>query len=129
MLSGWFHGPHRAGGAGYAVVDLEASGPSPRRHRVVEVAVVLLDGHCRIENEFTTLLDPGGPVGPTHIHGIARDDVGGAPRFAEIAAHLLGLLGGRDHSSVLHACEKISAEIERNGPARNDARAVRDLLR
>lgn len=62
---------------------------------MVEVAVVLLDRDCRAEGEFTTLLDPGGPVGPTHIHGIDLADVGGAPRFAQIAAHVLGLLRGR----------------------------------
>jgi chromosomal replication initiator protein len=39
------------------------------------------------------------------------------------------LLGGRDHTSVMHACEKIAAEIGRDGQARNDARAVRELLR
>lgn len=83
------------GRAGYAVVDLEASGPSPRRHRAVEIAVVLLDRDCRTEREFSTLLDPRGPVGPTHIHGIAVGDVGGAPGFAEIAAHVIALLRGR----------------------------------
>jgi chromosomal replication initiator protein len=39
------------------------------------------------------------------------------------------LLGGRDHTSVIHACEKVTAEIERDGAARNDARAVRESLR
>jgi DNA polymerase III epsilon subunit-like protein len=61
----------------------------------VEVAVVLLDRACRVEREFSTLLDPSGPVGPTHIHGIAVGDVGGAPGFTEIASHLVGLLRGR----------------------------------
>jgi len=39
------------------------------------------------------------------------------------------LLGGRDHSSVVHACEKIGLDVERNGRSINDARAVRELLR
>jgi len=39
------------------------------------------------------------------------------------------LLGGRDHTSVLHACEKIGTEVARQGPAHNDARAVREMLR
>jgi chromosomal replication initiator protein len=39
------------------------------------------------------------------------------------------LVGGRDHTSVLHACDKIGREIERDGPIQNDARAVRELLR
>lgn len=80
---------------GYAVVDVEATGRSPWRHRVVEVAVVLLDPGLRTEDEFCTLVDPVGPVGPTHVHRIAQDDVIGAPRFREVAAHLLQLLAGR----------------------------------
>jgi len=39
------------------------------------------------------------------------------------------LLGGRDHSSVLHACEKIGRDVERSGPSANDARTVRESLR
>jgi len=38
------------------------------------------------------------------------------------------LLGGRDHTSVLHAWEKMTSEMERDAPSRRDARAVRDLL-
>ncbi|QKW20097.1 3'-5' exonuclease [Kitasatospora sp. NA04385] len=81
--------------SGYAVVDVEATGRSPWRHRVVEVAVVQLDAGLRIEREFATLVDPGGPVGPTHVHGIAQEDVLGAPRFRQIAPWLLELLAGR----------------------------------
>lgn len=84
-----------AGAGGFAVVDVEATGRSPWRHRVVEVAVVLLDGALRPEAEFCTLLDPLGPVGPTHVHRIAQADVEGAPRFREIAPRLLELLAGR----------------------------------
>jgi chromosomal replication initiator protein len=39
------------------------------------------------------------------------------------------LLGGRDHTSVLHGCDKISQQIAKNEPCANNARAVRDLLR
>ncbi|MFN8636290.1 MAG: chromosomal replication initiator protein DnaA [Chloroflexota bacterium] len=39
------------------------------------------------------------------------------------------LLGGRDHSSVLHACDKIGLDVERNGRSIDDARSVRNLLR
>lgn len=80
---------------GFAVVDVETTGRSPWRHRVVEVAVVLLDERLRPEAEFCTLLDPAGPVGPTHVHRIAQADVEGAPRFREIAPRLLELLAGR----------------------------------
>ncbi|MFC4033140.1 exonuclease domain-containing protein [Streptomyces polygonati] len=87
--------PAGPSGTGYAVVDLEATGSSSRRHRVIELAVVLLDAELVPQGEFTTLVDPQGPVGPTHIHGIEARHLGGAPRFAGIAVRLLGLLRGR----------------------------------
>ncbi|MEY9874106.1 DNA polymerase-3 subunit epsilon [Streptacidiphilus sp. MAP12-33] len=81
---------------GFAVVDVEASGRSPWRHRVVEVGVVLLDYPLlRVEAEFSTLVDPGGPVGPTSVHRITQEHVAGAPNFREIAPHLSDLLRGR----------------------------------
>ncbi|WP_051942776.1 3'-5' exonuclease [Streptacidiphilus rugosus] len=81
---------------GLAVVDVEASGRSPWRHRVVEIGVVLLDYPLlRVEAEFSTLIDPGGPVGPTDVHRIAQEQVVGAPTFREIAPHLAALLRGR----------------------------------
>jgi DNA polymerase-3 subunit epsilon len=88
--------PGRSQGSfGYAVVDLEATGSSSHRHRVVELAVLLLDRDLVPEGEFTTLVDPQGPVGPTHIHGIEPEHLAGAPRFAGIAGRLLALLRGR----------------------------------
>ncbi|MDF2259788.1 exonuclease domain-containing protein [Streptantibioticus ferralitis] len=77
------------------MVDIEATGSSSRRHRIVELAVVQLDRGLRVQGEFSTLVDPEGPVGPTHIHGIEPGDLTSAPRFADIAARLLGLLRGR----------------------------------
>ncbi|MFD0329984.1 3'-5' exonuclease [Streptacidiphilus monticola] len=55
---------------GIAVVDVEASGRSPWRHRVVEVGVVLLDYPLlRTEDEFSTLVDPRGPSAPPRCTG------------------------------------------------------------
>ncbi|MQS13567.1 3'-5' exonuclease [Streptomyces kaniharaensis] len=99
--------PAPEGSRGFAVVDVEATGRSPWRHRVVEIAVVQLDEELRPEAEFATLLDPLGPVGPTHVHRISQADVEGAPRFREIAPRLLELLTGRvlvgHHVSCDHA--------------------------
>jgi chromosomal replication initiator protein len=79
--------------------------------------------------------------------GVSVEDLQGRSRQKEIVAprHLamyllredarlsypqIGvLLGGRDHTSVLHGCEKIGLQIQQNKPCANDARAVRDLLR
>jgi DNA polymerase-3 subunit epsilon len=102
---------------GFAVVDVEATGSSSRRHRVVEVAVVLLDRDLEPEGEFATLVDPQGPVGPTHIHGIEPAHLGGAPRFAGIAARLLTLLRGRVLVGHNVGCDRafLAAEYARVG--------------
>ncbi|HEY5835367.1 3'-5' exonuclease [Streptomyces sp.] len=112
MLSGRSQGAY-----GYAVVDLEASGSSSRRHRVVELAVVLLGRDLVPQGEFTTLVDPQGPVGPTHIHGIEAVHLGGAPRFAGIAARLLTLLRGRVLVGHNVGCDRafLAAEYARVG--------------
>ncbi|MFG1808629.1 exonuclease domain-containing protein [Streptomyces sp. NPDC049040] len=103
--------------SGYAVVDVEATGSSSRRHRVVELALVLLDRDLEPEGEFTTLVDPQGPVGPTHIHGIEPAHLGGAPRFAGIAARLLTLLRGRVLVGHNVGCDRafLAAEYARVG--------------
>ncbi|MGW4647099.1 3'-5' exonuclease [Kitasatospora sp. NPDC004289] len=97
---------------GFAVVDVEATGRSPWRHRMVEVGVVLLDGQLRPEGEFSTLIDPVGPVGPTHVHRIAQGDVVGAPRFRELAPLLLDLLGGRVLVGHHVSCDRAFLERE-----------------
>ncbi|WP_263118763.1 exonuclease domain-containing protein [Cellulomonas fimi] len=80
---------------GFAVVDVETTGLSPRRDRVVSVAVIQLDRQGNVQDEWSTLIDPQGPVGATHIHGITQQDVVGAPIFGEVVPHLLPLFEGR----------------------------------
>ncbi|WP_237404884.1 3'-5' exonuclease [Actinacidiphila reveromycinica] len=110
--------PGRSEGAyGYAVVDVEATGSSSHRHRVVELAVLLLDPDLVPQGEFTTLVDPQGPVGPTHIHGIEPEHLIGSPRFAAIAARLLALLRGRVLVGHNVGCDRafLAAEYARLG--------------
>ena len=80
---------------GYAVLDVETTGLSPRGDRVIEVAVVLLDSNGRHEHEWTSRINPRQPVGATHIHGITDADVAHAPFFEQVTPHLAGLLHGR----------------------------------
>jgi DNA polymerase-3 subunit epsilon len=80
----------------YAVIDTETTGLLPtHRHRVIEIAVVLLDARGHVEHEWVTLLNPQRDLGPQHIHGILTADVLAAPEFADVAQHLGGLLTGR----------------------------------
>src|SRR5690606_42030782 len=81
---------------GFAVVDLETTGFSPRLgDRVAEVAVVLVDDAGRVEDEWCTLVNPERDLGPQHVHGIAAADVALAPTFDLVAPALLHLLAGR----------------------------------
>lgn len=80
----------------YAVIDTETTGLSPRlRHRVAEVAVVLIDNHGVVQDEWCSLVNPDRDLGPQHIHGISAADVRRAPQFADIAGQLVGMLRGR----------------------------------
>ncbi|HUG00126.1 MAG TPA: 3'-5' exonuclease [Ilumatobacter sp.] len=70
----------------FAVVDVETSGLSTRRHRVLQVAVVTVeDGE--IVDEWSSLVGLRWPlqrVGPRRIHGISRADLRHAPRQREV---------------------------------------------
>lgn len=79
----------------FAVVDVETSGLDPKRHRIIQVAVVVTDAHGEIVDEWSTLVRPRfGRPGPTHIHGLRRADLRHAPRFAAIAPTLVHHLHG-----------------------------------
>ena len=80
----------------FAVVDIETSGLSTSRHRILQVAVVtVVDGS--IIDEWSSLLKLGWPlqrVGPRKVHGITRRMLRGAPPRREVLAALLDRLDG-----------------------------------
>jgi DNA polymerase III epsilon subunit-like protein len=102
---------------GFAVLDLETTGLSPRTDRIVEVAVVRLDARSAVVSEFCTLVNPERDIGPTRIHGLRASDVATAPRFADIAGVLLSQLAG--HLPVGHNVQFdlrfLDAELARLG--------------
>lgn len=82
--------------ARFGVLDLETTGLFPRgRDRIVEIGFVALDASGRVEDEYTTLVNPARDVGPTSIHGLTASDVAIAPSFAEVAGDLTSRLRGR----------------------------------
>ena len=92
----WFsHASSPAPVQGFAAIDMETTGLSPRIDRVVEIAVIQLDRGLSPCGEFATLINPGRDIGATHIHRITARDVVGAPRFEQVAPMLLDLLRGR----------------------------------
>lgn len=88
-------GQWRNVGVMFAVIDTETTGLKPSTSRVIELGVVALDRSGEVEWEWSTLLDPKQDVGATHLHGVAQEDVIGAPTFAEISSTLTQLLAGR----------------------------------
>ena len=82
--------------ASFACFDFETTGFSPKRDRLIEVAVVTVT-HGTVGPSWTSLINPGDDVelGATHIHGIKRDWIRSAPSFAEIAGTLFSLLDGK----------------------------------
>lgn len=104
--------------ASFAVIDTETTGYSPRHHhRIIEVAVVAIDGQGHVQDEWTTLVNPGRDLGPTEIHGIRGQDLIDAPSFNDIAGDLISLLHGR--VVVAHNADFdlrfLDAELERMG--------------
>jgi DNA polymerase-3 subunit epsilon len=104
----------------YAVIDIETTGISPaHHHRIVEIAVVLVDDDGNLEYEWETLLNPQRDVSATEIHGLTAKDVYSAPTFDQIAAELESLLRGRvpvAHNLSFDA-SFLAAEYERLGYA------------
>ena len=78
----------------FAIIDVETTGLSPKNDRVVELAVVRVDQHGQVVDEWTTRFNPEGPVGATNIHGITQADVANAPLFRDVAASIVPHIAG-----------------------------------
>ena len=79
----------------FALIDVETTGLNSSSDRVVQVAVRQLDQHGALERSWHTLVDPERDPGPTHIHGITKQMLIGAPTFRTVAAEVAELVDGR----------------------------------
>lgn len=80
----------------FAVVDIETSGLSTRWHRILQIAVVTVEGG-EIVDEWSSLVKLRWPlqrVGPRRVHGIDRAALKGAPRQRHVLAELARRLDG-----------------------------------
>ena len=90
------------GGPRFAVVDVETSGLSTSRHRILQIGLVTVDPHGTVLDEWSTLVGlrwPWSRVGPRKVHGITRRSLRDAPK----AAVALGELRERIDGAVFTA--------------------------
>lgn len=85
-----------AGHPRFAVVDIETSGLSTRRHRILQIAVATVaDGE--IVDEWSSLVRlrwPWQRVGPRHVHGLERTQLRHAPPRDDVMAELAARIDG-----------------------------------
>lgn len=80
--------------ARFAFLDLETTGLSPWfGDRVCEVGIVVTEGK-RIKQQFQQLVNPQRPlsVGAASTNGLTDEELAEAPRFAEVAESIVGLV-------------------------------------
>ncbi|MDE2039014.1 MAG: 3'-5' exonuclease [Elusimicrobia bacterium] len=77
--------------------DLEATGVSPEKDRIVDIALVKRHPDGR-EEVFSALVNPGMPIPreAVAVHHIDDGMVAGAPRFSEVAPRVLEFIGDAD---------------------------------
>jgi len=100
----------------FVVVDCETTGYHPRaHHRIVELALIPMNGDGRRDPGWSTLIDPGRDLGPTDVHGIRGRDLRGAPRFNDVVGDVLDRIAGRvvvAHNATFD-CAFLTAELTR----------------
>lgn len=84
-----------------AIVDLETTGMSARYHRIIEIAILRIEGN-NIIDEFTSCINPETPIPSfiTHLTGISQKDVDKAPVFGKVKHKVKRLL--KDATFVAH---------------------------
>jgi DNA polymerase-3 subunit epsilon len=81
----------------FAVVDVETSGLSTRRGRILQIGVVTAAPDGTVLDEWATLVRlrwPWSRVGPQQVHGITRRDLRGAPPIHEAVHELRDRMAG-----------------------------------
>lgn len=81
----------------FAVVDVETSGLSFSRHRVLQLAVITVDADGIVLDEWSTLValpHRWSRVGPTHVHGLTRRRLKNAPAIDDVLDELARRLDG-----------------------------------
>lgn len=80
--------------ASFSVVDVETTGLSPNKNRIIEIALVKIE-NLKITDKLNYLINPQTYIPPfiTSLTGIDNDDVIGAPIFSEIVNEITAFIG------------------------------------
>ena len=98
----------------FAVVDVETSGLSTRRNRILQIGVVTVEPDGTVVDAWSTLVRlrwPWSRVGPRKVHGITRRTLRGAPKSDAVLHELRDRLAGSVFTA--HNAEFDAAFIER----------------
>ncbi len=78
-----------------AIVDVETTGMSAHHNRIIEIAIIRVEGN-KIVDSFTTLINPQTyiPSFITHLTGISNENVESAPLFTEVKHKVKKFLKG-----------------------------------
>jgi len=74
----------------YTIVDIETTGGTAKRHKIIEIAIVTFDG-TQIVDTWSTFINPNEPVPAfiTSLTGINTHMIAQAPTFAQVAPLIL----------------------------------------
>jgi len=115
------------------VLDTETTGLEPElNHRVIEIGCVELMNRRPTGRSFHRYLNPERDVDDAAlaVHGLARTDLDGQPRFAEIADELLAFLSGAElviHNAAFDVAF-LDAELARLPGERRQVAALCQVL-
>ena len=80
----------------FVIFDLETTGLDPKSDAIIEIALLKCDENFKILDEYTSLVNPGMPIGEDAqaITGITNEDVIKAPYFSDIREKVRDFIGG-----------------------------------
>lgn len=87
----------------YVVFDLETTGFSAERDRIVEIGALRCDASGKVISKYHQMVNPEIPIPPraTEVHGITDADVSSCPHFGLIATDFMAFLGPPHHTSLV----------------------------
>ena len=95
-----------------AIVDVETTGMSARYHRVIEIAIIRIEGN-KIVDSFTSCINPEASIPSfiTHLTGISQKDVDGAPVFGKVKHKVKKLLKNNHDLGFVGEIVKVGIEF------------------